>query len=81
VVVALGEQAYMAVLGSYGIKGGRFQAEVESLDGRVLPGGVACLAVYHCGRRVQNMYRSIDEQTHDWRRVASALTAGRLTMR
>jgi uracil-DNA glycosylase family 4 len=67
VVVCLGEQAYRAVL--YDKKPRRLRQAVESEVPERLDGGIAVLAVYHCGARTIRINRNLDAQRGDWRRI------------
>jgi DNA polymerase len=73
VAVALGQRAYEAVLGAFGLEAGPFRTAVEDEEGTTLPNGSCLLAVYHCGRRILNTHRPFERQQLDWRRVAKAL--------
>jgi len=80
VIVALGEKAYDCLLHAYGLpnRRGPFKNAVESSTGlEVVAGGhpIKVLAVYHCGARIQNTIRSLDEQLQDWKRVRNELGA------
>jgi DNA polymerase len=70
VVVGLGERAYRSVLAEWNIAGGGFREEVELPEGRRLQNGTRVFAVYHCGARVRNTWRTRDQQERDWRRMA-----------
>jgi DNA polymerase len=73
VAVTLGQRAYEAVLGAFGLKVGPFRRAVEDQEGTRLPNGSRVLAVYHCGQRILNTHRQIEQQQQDWQRVAIAL--------
>jgi hypothetical protein len=73
VVVGLGKDAYNAILRGFCIQPGPFLAEVEAMDGTVLPNGTRAFAVYHCGRRGQR-HRAMDVQREDWRRIRPFVT-------
>lgn len=80
VIVALGEKAYDCLLKAYGLppRRGLFRGVVENSTGVKLVIGdrtITLLAVYHCGARIQNTLRSLEEQLHDWKRVRVALDA------
>lgn len=75
VVVAMGEKAFRNTLAAFDKDKAEFGQAVLSPDGIVLPNGSLLFAVYHCGRRVQNMTRSRGQQIEDWRRIARALNA------
>lgn len=76
VVVGLGEKAYQTIAKAFGIRVGRFRSEVEMEGGRLLPTGARAFAVYHCGARIQNTHRKLEEQKKDWRRIRAFLRAG-----
>ncbi|HKB37829.1 MAG TPA: uracil-DNA glycosylase family protein [Gemmataceae bacterium] len=73
VAVALGQKAYEAVLGAFGLQVGPFRRAVENELGTPLPNGSRLLAVYHCGQRILNTHRPFEQQQREWRRVAKAL--------
>lgn len=78
VVVALGRRAHDALLRAYDLpaSAGPFRRAVEAREGTQLPGvpgGTALFAAYHCGARVRNTHRGLDDQRRDWARVARAL--------
>lgn len=78
VVVGLGARAYRAILAAYTLPAPAsiFRSVVEAPDGiRVpaAPGAPRLFGVYHCGARVQNTIRSLDEQRADWSRIRRAL--------
>jgi len=80
VIVALGQRAYDCVLRAYGLRPhkGPFRLAVEDRNGVALPldgQSTRLLAVYHCGTRIRNTLREMDEQMRDWQRVADALSA------
>ena len=54
---------------SIGILPGPFRAEVERVDGRLLPTGSRAFAVYHCGARIRHTHRPLDLQKLDWMRL------------
>jgi DNA polymerase len=73
VAVALGQKAYEAVLGAFGLDAGPFRRAVEDEAGTSLPNGSRLLAVYHCGQRILNTHRPFEQQQLDWQRVARSL--------
>jgi uracil-DNA glycosylase len=78
VVVGLGQHAYRCVLRAYDlpVPEGRFRTVVEAPEGTSLSGdgpGSRLFGVYHCGARIQNTLRPLEEQHRDWARVAEAL--------
>ena len=74
VVVGLGSRAHNAVLSAFGFPQERLRDAVRS-EGTPLPGGAIAIAVYHCGARVININRGLDEQMADWKRVRRTLGA------
>jgi uracil-DNA glycosylase len=78
VVVALGEQAYRAIMLAFDmpISKGPFRRVVEAKKGVPLDGapeGVQLFGVYHCGAQVRNTIRPMAQQYEDWRRIGLAL--------
>ena len=78
VIVALGQKAYDAILHAYGlpVPKGSFRGVVENAGGMLLPGmpsETRVFPVYHCGARVRNTIRTLDQQRHDWRRILEVL--------
>ena len=57
VVVSLGERAYEAICLAFSLPRIRFAIAVSRRKPIVLPNGTSFFPVYHCGRRVLNMYR------------------------
>lgn len=82
VVVALGQKAYACLSAMYGIptSTGPYRDIVENRDGaQIEANGHSCtlLGVYHCGARIRNTTRSMEQQRNDWRRVEDALARTR----
>lgn len=75
VVVGLGQRAYKAIMGGFGVRCGAFRAEVEQAEGTVLANGTRVFAVYHCGARIQNTHRPMSMQREDWKRLRPFLAA------
>ena len=73
VVVTLGKWAYMAVRAAYVLPRVAFRKAVERSEGFQLAAGVTYVPVYHCGRRILNTHRPIEQQLRDWQRVRRAL--------
>jgi uracil-DNA glycosylase family 4 len=69
VVIGLGKHAYESILESFDLTAARFRAEVETADGRLLQHGTRAFATYHCGTRIRNTLRKLDEQKLDWLRI------------
>lgn len=69
VVIGLGQHAYQSILATFDLSARPFRLEVEAKDGRLLPNGTRAFAVYHCGARIRNTVRTLDEQKCDWRRI------------
>lgn len=75
-VVPLGERAYQAICSTYGMPVLRpYRRAVESREFGRLGEHSRLVPVYHCGKRIQNTVRTIDEQKEDWARVREALDA------
>ncbi len=75
VLVALGEEAFRAILRSYDWPDRPSEIhrdDVERRDGIVLPGNMLLFAVYHCGAGVLNRNRDFEEQEEDWARIGIA---------
>jgi len=73
VLVTLGTRAYDSIRKLYGLRRMEFRRAVEAEAGLQPLNGIAFFPMYHCGRRVLNMYRSIKQQEADWRRVKQVL--------
>lgn len=78
VVVALGARAYHAILAAYDlpVAPGLFRVVVETPVGLALsgvPGAPLLFGVYHCGARIRNTTRPLDQQRQDWARIRDAL--------
>jgi DNA polymerase len=73
VVVTLGEQAYKAVSAVYGLPHVAFRTAVGLPEGFILPTGARYLPMYHCGARILNTHRPLEQQVRDWERVKQAL--------
>ena len=71
VVVGLGQQAYMAILRAYGLQDEPFKAAVARSEPVGLVPGISAFAVYHCGARILNTHRKIEEQIRDWERIGA----------
>jgi uracil-DNA glycosylase len=74
VVVGLGARAHNAVLAAFGFAPSQLRDAVGTAGTR-LPTGALLVGVYHCGARVVNMTRSLQQQARDWQRVRAALDA------
>ncbi|MBZ5604579.1 MAG: hypothetical protein LAO79_19940 [Acidobacteriia bacterium] len=72
VVVTLGERAYKNVCQAYRLHAQRFRLAVES-DAIELSSGSLLVPVYHCGARIMNTHRRLEDQKRDWLRVRVAL--------
>jgi uracil-DNA glycosylase len=81
VVVAMGQPAYIATLGAFGLSSphSTFGEAVQDECGTPLLTGVTLLAVYHCSPAGVNLNRPMDRQREDWQRVRRAL--GRCAIR
>jgi uracil-DNA glycosylase len=74
VIVTLGERAYRAVTGAYGVPRVAFRTAVEEPDGFALPDiSARWFPMYHCGARILNTHRPLTQQRRDWERVERAL--------
>jgi DNA polymerase len=78
VVVCLGQRAYDAVLGAYGMRPRTFREAVGAETADRLPTGSALVPVYHCGMRILNTHRPLEAQKQDWQRVRRALEQPRV---
>jgi DNA polymerase len=77
VVIGLGECAYRSILAGFGLQASRFRDEVCAWNGRSLAEGTRVFAVYHCGARICNTHRPLDQQKRDWLRMRPHLQGGR----
>jgi DNA polymerase len=78
VVVGLGSAAYDTVLAAHIMpkRRGPYRRTVIDSHGTLLSGTSATLiGVYHCGARVQNTLRSLQEQLVDWKRIGNVLAS------
>jgi DNA polymerase len=73
VVVTLGERAYRAVMGAFGMRPMLFRAAVDREGGIRLPVGITLFPVYHCGARIMNTHRPLAMQVEDWARIGRGL--------
>jgi hypothetical protein len=73
VVVTLGKRAYRAISSLYGLRCLPFKAAVEREGGFPLSGDTTLYPVYHCGMRILNTHRSVQQQMSDWIRIGRAL--------
>lgn len=69
VLVSLGEWAYRALVSLYALPRVRFRDAVDRQDGFRMPGGTRYLPMYHCGARILNTHRPLEQQLRDWERV------------
>lgn len=72
-VVSLGERAYRSIRDLYGLPRLAFRKAVAQPDPFTLGEGIFFVAVYHCGRRILNTHRPLEQQKIDWQRVGRAL--------
>ena len=79
IVVALGRQAFKAILEAYDIPYALSQTyrnvvirEGQS-GGKKLPAGPLLFPVYHCGSKIINMTRDMNNQLNDWKHIGQAL--------
>jgi DNA polymerase len=75
VLITLGEMALRTVEEVYRLPRREFRDTVESNTGRELPNGSVLFPMYHCGRRIQNTHRTLEQQKKDWGRVRTWLDA------
>jgi uracil-DNA glycosylase len=73
VVITLGEKAYRALEVSYCLDRSEFRRVVDKSAGIPIFGETRLFPMYHCGRRILNTHRKIDQQRIDWARVATFL--------
>lgn len=74
VVAPLGERACRAICDVYGLRRLQpYRKAVESGEFARVGKGSRLVPVYHCGMRVRNTLRNMDEQKKDWERVRLAL--------
>jgi len=73
-VVCLGERAYRAVEKLYGLHRRPFREAVMVPAKLPADNGTRIYAVYHCGKRIQNTHRKLQQQKEDWARLGEALT-------
>jgi DNA polymerase len=69
VVIGFGQQAFNAILLSFGLNRLSFRASVDAPHGVSLPNGSKLFAVYHCSPRILNTHRNIQQQLSDWKRI------------
>jgi len=69
VVVTLGEAAYRCIEREYRLPKAGFRQAVEMPRGAIIEDGVRLFPRYHCGRRIQNTHRKMDQQIEDWKRI------------
>ena len=65
----------MAILRAYGLQDEPFKAAVARSEPVGLVPGISAFAVYHCGARILNTHRKIEEQIRDWERIGAYLRA------
>jgi len=75
-VVCLGQRAYRAVEQLYGVPRRAFRDAVMSSAVLSEESRTRLYAVYHCGKRIQNTHRSLQQQMEDWRRIGTDLQGG-----
>jgi DNA polymerase len=73
VVVTLGEWAYSTVTAAYGLPRVAFRQAVEQAEGFYLTQGARYFPMYHCGARILNSHRPLEQQLRDWARVGGAM--------
>ena len=74
VLITLGESAYRTICALYGLPRLKFR---EAVTGSFhLNEQISYFPMYHCGRRILNTHRPLDQQRADWARVLPALIMG-----
>lgn len=79
VVVALGQRAFKAILEAYDIPYSWPQTYRDVViregrsGGKKLPAGPLLFPVYHCGSKIINMTRDMNDQLNDWKHIRQAL--------
>lgn len=73
VLITLGERAFNSVRNEFGLGPKRFKEAVNSTVGIRLLAKTLFFPMYHCGRRILNTHRSLEQQKIDWQRVKRAL--------
>ena len=68
-VVTLGEKAYRALERTFNLNQTDFRRVVDNPIGIPLFEKTRLFPMYHCGRRILNTHRKIDQQLKDWARV------------
>lgn len=74
VVVGLGARAHGAILGAFGHRAQPLREAITDARGVELLPGCHAFAAYHCGARVINTHRCLEQQLADWGRIGAALT-------
>lgn len=69
VVVSLGQLPYRAIRKLYGLPRVTFRNAVETEPGFLLPNGIRYFPMYHCGMRIINTHRRLEQQVVDWQKV------------
>ena len=76
VVISLGEEAYKAVMKTYGRpipRYNRFSEVVDIVQGFPLNKDIGLFPVYHPSRRIINTHRNLDAQIDDWKKIKQYL--------
>jgi uracil-DNA glycosylase len=78
VVVTLGVRAFEAIVSAVGGKPatGSFREIVEDPNGFEIDAGIRLFPRYHCGRRILNTHRKIEQQREDWKKIGQFLKRG-----
>jgi uracil-DNA glycosylase len=76
VLISLGTKVYEAIQGLYNLPRMRFKDAVENKTGVVILNELIYFPMYHCGSRIMNTHRSLEQQIGDWSKVKSALNDG-----
>jgi DNA polymerase len=75
-VVSLGQQSYEAIRELYDLQRFAFRKAVETESGFLLPNGSRYFPMYHCGMRIVNTHRSLEQQIIDWQKVSALIHTG-----
>lgn len=76
VLISLGERVYTVLQELYDLPRIRFRDAVNSKSGTSLASGIYYFPMYHCGSRIINTHRKLEQQIADWARVKVSLNNG-----
>lgn len=71
ILITLGESAYRSICTLYDLPQLKFRDAVAGSFR--LSEHITCFPMYHCGRRILNTHRPLEQQLRDWERVFPAL--------